>query len=126
MTKIDRSSIWQGLINRTEAGKALQRKQASAGASAGLDRGAAGTDELGFDQRVRIGLAAIDPVSANVAAKALEVFVNAALLDAFGTEIQNDPEYAHLLHDVLEALQLSPDYQAFTEFALTELNHAHK
>lgn len=66
---------------------------------------------------------AIDPASPNALQKALEVYVNAALLQAFGTQLQNDPEYAHLLQDVLEALPASPDYPQFTQYVQTELNH---
>ncbi len=121
MTKIDKQGLLQRLVSQTQGvkqGAATSAGQKGATAAGG---GASSSDRLSFQERVAIGMAGIDPTTANSTQKALEVYVGAALLDAFGAELVNDPAFAHLLSDVLAGLALSPDYASFTEFVQTEL-----
>lgn len=115
MTRIDKNSFLQRLVSQAATAKPARKA---------VDTGpGAGTYSLSFDERVAAGLAAIDPASTSSTDKALEVYINAALLETFGAELLNDPAYAHLLSDVLEGIKLSPDYPSFTQFVRSELNH---
>lgn len=124
MSRIDKNHFIQRLISQTGAAKAKQSGVSSQVSSRNSSTGGAGESySLSFEQRIAAGLSAIDPNASNSTHKALEVYIGAALIDAFGAELMNDPAYAHLLSDVLEAIEQSPDYASFTEFVQTELKN---
>lgn len=127
MSPIDKASFLQRLLRQSGTQKTGKRPAAGARNQAPASgAGASQTGTLSFQQRIAAGLSTIDPTASNSTHKALEVYINAALLEEFGTEIANDPAFAHLLADVLEAIQLSPDYDEFARFVQTELTHANR
>jgi hypothetical protein len=119
MSRIDKYTFLQGLVSQTAVAKAAQRASPKASSSHPTGMSPA----LSFEQRVAAGLAAIDPNAANSTKKGLEVYINAALLETFGPQLINDPAYAHLLSEVLEGMEQSPDYASFTRFVQAELKH---
>ncbi len=123
MTRIDKQSLIQRLVRQGQTTTASTAAGSAGKKSSAVGGGGFNSASLGFQERVAIGLAAIDPAAANSTHKALEVYVGAALLDAFGAELVNDPAFAHLLSDVLAGLAQSPDHATFTAFVKTELNH---
>ena len=127
MNPIDKASFLQRLLRQNGAQKTGKRPAAATQSQPSASANEAPqTGTLSFQQRIAAGLATIDPTAPNCTHKALEVYINAALLEEFGTEIANDPAFAHLLADVLETIQLSPDYDEFARFVQAELNHANR
>lgn len=125
MSRIDKSTFLQNIM-RQEVLKKHSQNKTNQTTHQKTDRSPNQTETFqtpNIEQRIISGLAAIDQSKSNAPQKVIEVYVNAALLDTFGAKLQNDPNYAHLLADVLEALTESPDYSDFIEFAQTELQH---
>jgi hypothetical protein len=118
MSRIDKYTFLQRLVSQPAVAKTAQRASPKTTSSPHTKMSA-----LNFEQRVAAGLAAIDPNAANSTKKGLEVYINAALLETFGSQLINDPAYAHLLSEVLEGMEQSPDYASFTRFVQAELKH---
>jgi hypothetical protein len=118
MDAIDKAGFLQRLLRRVAAPASQNTRAAHTHPVAGTSRQRA-TQSL--EQRVLANLSMIGPAHADAVGLALEMAIQAALLDEFGPAFGNDPGFGNLLADVLEAIHQSAQFPVFEHYIQQQL-----
>lgn len=74
-----------------------------------------------IQQHIAAGLAEIAPVDPDSVPRALTVYVRVILTKEFGQNVANDPDFANLLADVVDTIQLTPQFNELANFLKQQL-----
>lgn len=114
MSPIDKAGALQRILRHALMEQAAKRptKRASLSESSAAPP---------MQQRIAAGLAEIDPAAPDSIPRALAVYVRVILTKEFGPAVANDPDFANLLADVVDTIQLTPQFNELANFLKQQL-----